>query len=633
MIYRFGRFELNAARYELTRDRQPISVEPRVFEVLAYLIAHRDRVVAKDELLDELWKSLEVSESALTRTIKKARALLGDPTWIKAVYGRGYKFEGAVEELGEADPEPSQLESVHLEPNSRSLPATMTGRWNPRSIVLLAIALVAALWLMIWWQDRAGEHPATSNRVRSIAVLPLLDLSEGDREDYFALGLTEALITRLANIGELRVISRTSVMNYRASPRSLPQIARELNVEAVLEGSVMRVGQQVRVNVQLIRAATDEHLWAQEYERDLGDILLLQTEIAHAVANAVELRLTAGESSRLSLAQQVNIEAYKRYLLGRFHMNRRTVADLEEAIVHLTEAIRLDPEYAPAHATLADTYILLSTYYALAPAKAFPKARESAESALALDPFLSEAHASLAMVSLALRWDFVSAEAGYRRAIELAPGNASAHQWYGELLSVLGRHDEAVAEGQRAWELDPLSPIINAALGQRLNAAGRWQEALEQFAATIELDPGLPWIHREMALAYSHLGQKQQCLGERVVEMKMRGIESQRIAELEEIAASEDMTGFWQWELDRLHRSAQATYVPEMLYAEGLNGIGDRERALIALAEGIEQRGEHILLLTTSPELEELTRDPAARPYLVDSGLAHMADPSRRAPG
>jgi len=641
MIYRFGRFELNGARYELTRAGQPVPIEPRVLEVLAYLVAHRDRVVSKDELLDTLWQGAEVSESALTRTIRKARKLLVDPSSIKAVYGRGYTFEGPVEEiepqLAAADgPEPPSGPSPAAPspaPQQRAGPRERALAWvAPRRYAVAAavIALVLALGtsLAIALRARRGadrEQAAAPAAVRSIAVLPLRDLSKERDEGYFAAGLTEALITRLASLGALRVISRTSAMRYQETTRPVPEIARELGVDAVLVGSVLRSGNRVRVTVRLIHAPSDGHLWAGEYDREIGDILQLQAEIARAVVRAVELELTADEASRLELSGRVDPAAYRQYLLGRFHAGHRTIEGLQASVEHLTEAIRLDPGYAPAHAALADSTILLSSYYGLSPEAAFPRARAAAERALALDPLLSEAHTSLGMVAFALDWDFDTAAAEYRRALELAPGNSTAHQWYGEVLSLLARHDEAVAEGVRARELDPLSPVMHAALGQRLNAAGRWREALDQLASAVALEARFAWLHRERAYAHAHLGEVRPALRERLLEMQARGCDEARLAELRLIVADGDMTAFWRWELSRLEDRSRTTYVPALLRAEAWEGAGDRERALVYLARGVEERGIHVLQLTTSPELQELARDTRARALLAGAGLESPA--------
>ena len=616
MVYRFGRTELNGARYELLRDGRPVPVEPRVLELLVYLVAHRDRVVTKEELLDALWKEAEVTEWALTRTIHKARAVLDDPEWIAAVYGRGYKFEAPVTEVEAAAPLPSPQAPAKSEP--APAPPEVTKR---RAVVLVATAVALIIAAAVWFAFRQGPSAPEVPGVRSLAVLPLRDLSGAAGEEYFADGLTEALIARLANLGGLRVISRTSAMRYRDTARALPEIARELGVEAALAGTVLRAGERVRINVRLVRAATGENLWAAEFERELGDLLDVQGEIARAVAAAVEHELTADEATRLARAGPINAEAYRRYLLARFHAGHRTIEGLETSLGHLEAAIRLAPRFAPAHAAHAEALILFSSYYGMRPEEAFPRARAAAEAALALDPLLSEAHAALGMAAFAIDWDLAAAERSYRRALELAPGNAAAHQGHGEILSLLGRHDEAVAAGRRAVELDPLSAVMHASLGQRLNGAGRPREALVELASTLDLEPRFAWLHRERAYAFEQLGDPRSALAERVLEMELRNVDEERLAALRGLAAAGGLPEFWRWEAGRLEALASERYVPALLLAEAAEGSGDRRRALSGLARAIEERGIHLLQVTTSPELGRLAGDPAGRALLAGAGI------------
>lgn len=633
MLFRFGRFELNAARYELTREGAPVAVEPRVLELLAYLVQHRDRVISKRELLEELWSDAEVSEWALTRAVRKARAQLDDPAWIKAVYGRGYSFVAAVEEV-EAQPEappapsdpeskgPGQPEPVAIQPPAA---AHRRSRWPLVATAIAVVALAVAVAALVRTRA-AGSTPSwtPTPRVRSLAVLPLADLSSDADARYLADGMTEALITRFARLRDLRVISRTSVMRFQGSTMPVAAIARQLRVDVVLEGSVQRDHGRVRVSLALVRAADGASLWAREYDRDLGDVLALQAEIAQAVVNAVELRLSADEASRLAAAGEVDAEAYRRYLLGRFHADRRTTADLRRSVDELREAVRLDPAFAPAHAALAESYLLLSSYYGMPPGQAFPLAKEAAEEAIALAPDLAESYAARGAVDLAAAWDFAAAATAYQRALELAPGDATVHQWYGELLSVLGRHRQALAEGRRAWELDPLSPVIAAALGQRLNAAGRPRDALEQLAVALELEPALAWAHRERSYAFQRLGDGGASLEERLREMQARGVDDPELDVLRGIVAQRDQAGFWRWELGRLRHRAEDAYVPAMLLAEAEQGCGETDAAVDSLRRAISEHGDHVLQLTTSPELQALARDPRAHVMLAAVGLGHI---------
>ncbi len=489
--------------------------------------------------------------------------------------------------------------------------------------MVMALATVLAVGLA--YLLRPPADTGTGAPIRSLAVLPFEELSEGSVEPYFAAGLTEALITRLTRLEELRVISPTSVETFRDSPLAATDIASELGVAAVLEGSVVQAGDRVRVTAHLVDGGTGTYLWSDEFDQSMSDILHLQASIAGAVVAAVELELTVREESAISRSPPVNSEAYWLYLRGRFHWNRRTIEDLEESRRAFERAIELAPELAVAHSGLADAYALLSTYYALTPEEAFPPARRAAQRAVELDPDLAEAHASLGYVRW-IEWDFVGAEASYRRAIELGPGYATAHQWYGELLSVLGRHDEALMSSERALALDPLSPLINAAHGQRLNAAGRFEEALEHFRHALDLDSRFAWLRREMAYAETQLGREERAVAERLLEMEARGVAEGLLAELRLQVESEGLRGFWRWELGRLRRESASRFVPAILLAEASEGSGDREAALAYLDEATVERGDHILQLATSPELLRLLEDARVRTLLANSGLSDIRD-------
>src|SRR5712691_2752197 len=339
------------------------------------------------------------------------------------------------------------------------------------------------------------SRKASPGRIRAVAVLPLEDLSGDQVRDYFAYGMTEALITNLAKIGALRVISRTSVMQYRGVRRPLPEIARELNVDAVVEGSVLRSGNRVRITAQLIHAATDQHLWAESYERDLRDVLSLQSEVARAIANEIQIKLTPQDHARLASIRSVDPEAYHLYLKGRFYWNKRTEESLKKGIEYFHQAIDLDPNYALAYAGLADCYGLLGwdLFGSLPPREALPIAKAAAKKALEIDDNLSEAHNSLAWTKLVFDWDWSGAESEFKRAIELNPGYAVAHHWYAECLAGMERYDEALAEIKRAQESDPLSLIISAVVGWILYFDRQYDQAIVQFQKALELDPNF-WV-------------------------------------------------------------------------------------------------------------------------------------------
>ena len=384
---------------------------------------------------------------------------------------------------------------------------------------LLATAAVAVVALLVvtlglnlgGLRDRLLGTAAPA-RIESIAVLPLENLSGDPEQDYFADGMTEALITDLGKISALRVISRRSVMRYRGSDKSLPEIARELNVDAVLDGSTLRSGDQVRITAQLIHVATDSQLWAERYERDLRDILTLQGEIATAIAREIEVKLTPQEQTRLARARPVNPEAYEAYLKGRFFSMKPTLQEQQKGLQYLQQAIEIDPNYALAYAGLADSYSYLVNRRFLPPREAYPKARTAATKALEIDDSLAEAHDSLAWIS-GYDWDWPMAEREYKRAIELNPNYVRARIRYGIFLGWMGRHEEAIREMESARKLDPLSVGINISLGHRYIGARQWDQAIDQCGKTLELENN-PHAHHCLAWAYEGKKMYEQAIGE-----------------------------------------------------------------------------------------------------------------------
>jgi len=330
------------------------------------------------------------------------------------------------------------------------------------------------------------------------------NLSHDPTQDYFADGMTDELITELGQISELRVISRTSAMAYKGVRKSLPQIAQELNVDAVVEGTVLRSGDQVRIAAQLIQAPADKHLWAQSYEGDVHQTLALQRQVARAIAEQIQVELTSHERDVLKSVKTVNPDAYEAYLKGRYFWNKRTAHDMKNAIDYFKQAIEKDPNYAQAYAGLADSYALAGDwqYGVLTPREAYPKAKAAATKAIALDSTLGEAHISLAWCMDGFDWNWDSAGKEFTRGIELSPSYATGHQWYGWHLAELGRHDEAIAELEKAGTLDPLSLIIGADLAEELLIAHRYDESVKQSLKTMNMDPFFALTHYVLGEAF-----------------------------------------------------------------------------------------------------------------------------------
>jgi len=375
---------------------------------------------------------------------------------------------------------------------------------DTRVLTYAALAILMAVLLTqahVFW-------PRPPEGIDSLAVLPLENLSGDPEQEYIADGMTEALIAELSKIEALRVISRTSVMQYKNAAKSLPAIARELNVDAIVEGSALQAGDRIRITAQLIEAKTDRHLWAESYERDIRDVLALQADVARAIAERIRITLTPEESRGLAHAAAVDPEAHEAVLRGRFHLNKLSAGSAREAISHFEQAIQRDPDYALAYAGLAEAYDVLASMGAIPPDEGWPRVRAEATKALRLDENLAVAHALIADVKFIYEWDWKGAEAEYRRAIELHPGSAAAHDWYALLLTAMGRHEEAIREARRALELDPISIGANLNAGSVLYMARRYGEAVRQLNDTLALDPGAILAHGlllDLYLAYPQI--------------------------------------------------------------------------------------------------------------------------------
>jgi len=492
-------------------------------------------------------------------------------------------------------------------------------------VTLLLVLLVAGgvLWNRSQQPERANGGRGGSNRQVSIAVLPIDNLSGDPEQEYFADGMTEALITDLAKIGALKVISRTSVMQFKDSRRPLGKIANELGVEMILEGSALRVGNRVRITAQLIEAKSDRHLWAESYERDLSDILSLQSEVARTIAREVEVKLTPQEETRLATTRAVDPEAFTLYLKGRFFWNRRNPADLQKGLEHFQKAVERDPKYAEAYAGLADSYSLLGgiVYHVLPPHQARPRSKALALRAIALDDMLAEAHTALALNLFEYDWNWKEAEKEYQRAIELNPSYATAHQWYAELLSTQGRHEDARKEILRARELDPLSPIIDFAVGEQLYNARLYDQAIAHLKAALEVEPNFFPTH--FLLGQTFLRSGNFAAAEQIFQKALQlAPDSSLIRASLAIARS----GLGNVKSAReLVRSIEAMrekrYVPASHLAVAYFGLGDVEKGLQATERAVQEREGWVIFMKIEPLLDPLRNDPRFVDLMKQAGF------------
>jgi serine/threonine-protein kinase len=471
------------------------------------------------------------------------------------------------------------------------------------------LALTALVGLNV---GRLRDHlfGAPVPKIESLAVLPLDNLSRDPEQEYFADGMTEALIAELSKVKALKVISRTSAMRYKGTDKSMPQIARELDVDALIEGSVAHEGDQVRITVQLIHGPTDKHLWAESYQRELRGVLALQSQVARAIAREIQVTVTPAEATRLAGARSVNPEAYRHYLLGRHHWSKRTPEGFQKAAEHFQQAIDLDPTYAQAYVGLADVYALQPSWGLAAPSEAFPRARAEALKSLKLDDNLAEPYAALGLIKHDYDRDWKAAEQDFRRALELNPNYATTHHWYGQLLSHSGRHEEAIAEANLAERLDPLAPNISRSVGQTLFYARRYDEAVRHLQRTQKMYPEFLSPSIELSKAYAQLGRYEEALAEAEKARKLPEFDPYYGA-IGWVYARAGRKAEARRLLRRLQELSKQRYIDPAAMATIYIGLGQNEEALTWLERAYEQRGSYLILfLNVDPVYDPLRDDP-----------------------
>ena len=468
-VVRVGVFEVDLRAGEVRKNGLKVRLQEQPFAVLAMLLERPGEVVTREELQKKLWTSdtFVDFDTGINTSIKKIREALGDsadnPRFVETLPRRGYRFIAPVE--GERKEGLDTLKGFAWP--RRKIAVGVAGA---SLLIVLAVAVglrVGGVWKRIFGGPAPGE-------IQSLAVLPLENLSGDPEQEFFVDGMTEALIADLGKIGALRVISRRSVMRYKGSDKPLPEIARELNVDALVEGSVLRSGNRVRITAQLIGAVPERHLWANHYDRELRDVLALHSEVARAIAEEIKVAVTPEEKARLASTRPVNPEAHEAYLKGQYFLNKHTGEDLQRAIKFAPQAIEIDPGYAPAYALLASSYYEGGWWGAIAVSEARAKAMPAAMKALEIDDTLAEAHVALGSILMVIHWDWAGAEREFKRAIELNPNSALAHGEYSWYLIAIGRSGKALREAQRAQELDPLSIEGNTIVGHTYSHAGKY---------------------------------------------------------------------------------------------------------------------------------------------------------------
>jgi len=603
---KFGAFEFNLDSGELRKHNLRIKLQGQPIQVLGLLLERPGEVVTREELQKRLWPAdtFVDFEHSLNAAIKRLRAALGDsadsPRFIETLARRGYRF---VAPLSHA---PVKPEAVASEP--AVAPPARALRLSPKLAVaaVTAAVLLAAVALIL---SGVFHNPTVPGSIRSLAVLPLANLSADKDQDFFVDGMTDALRENLEGIRALRVISRTSSMHYRGTTKRLPEIARELSVDAAVEGSVLRSGDRVRITVELVEAATEKHLWGNSFEGDLKDVFALQAEVARKIADEIRVSLTPPDSARLARVHAPNPPAYLAYAKGRFLWSRRTEQDMRKAVGYFQEAIDKDHDYSLAYDGLADCWVALGWYGYLSPAETFPRAKEAVNQALALDDSLAEAHTSMAFVSVYYDRDWDKAEREFRRAIDLNPNYANGHHWYAEFLSLVGRHEQAIAESERARELDPVSNIINTWVGSRYYFARQYDKAIEQYRNAVEMDPAFVPVHLVLGQAYEQKHMYQEAIAELQRAVTLSDRSPVYVAALAHAYGVAGRRTDAETSIADLRNMSKQEYVSSVDLALAHLGIGQREEAMVLLDQAVAERSPRVAFLGVEPNFDPLRAD------------------------
>lgn len=658
-VYEFGHFRLDVEECVLWRDGEKIALTQKALELLLILIEHDGRLVTKAELVGALWPDTYVDENNLPVTVSMLRKAFGEKAgegqFIETVPRRGYRFVAPVTKImpGHADliverhartvitveeeEPPVALEGGAAADVRRSLAGAKSfwgRRYLPLGLLLLVLALGGALAYVLWKsqrQQRQRGSGAASNGaqatapvapIHSIAILPLKTIGAVQPgEEYLGIGMTDALITRLGSVRQLAVRSTSAIMRYSSSPPEPRAAGRELGVDAVLEGSLQREGERLRLTMQLVQVSDGATIWTGQFDEHLTGLFELQDSISGQVAAALLPHLSGEQRELLARHETDDREAYKLYLKGRYHWNKRTPEGLQESIKLFNEAIARDPLYALAYAGLADSYVLLSEYNVAPPGDTFPRAKVAANRALQLEADLAEAHTTLAYALASYDWNFAEAEREYLRALELNPNYATAHQWYAELLFGLKRFDESEREINRAVSLDPLSAVIQMDVGLLLFYRRDFDAAISQFQKTAQSFPDFPSARMALSLVYERVLNLDQAAAALIEYVRLSGGGEQAAASMRELYRQQGYPALLKTLLAGANADARKGYVPSFTQAYLYARLKDRENAFVWLDKAYAERFRYVAYIGGDPTFDSLRDDARFQELLKRIGL------------
>jgi TolB-like protein/DNA-binding winged helix-turn-helix (wHTH) protein len=626
-VLRFDIFDLDLRAGELRKHGVKLRLQGQPLQVLAILLESAGNLVTREELRSRLWPAdtFVDFDHSLHNAIARIREALADsaetPRYIETLPRRGYRFITQVEQVHPEVP-PVSAESGKESGERVTVATTKTrSRLTLAFTLLILVAVASAFWLV-----RTGLHAiSAAPRIRSIAVLPLQNLSGDPSQEYFTDGMTDELITDLAKVNALRVISRTSVMRYKGTKKSLPEIARELNVDGIVEGSVMRSGQRVRITAQLLQAATDQHLWAETYDRDLGDVLRLQSQVAQAIAQQVRAELTPQQEAQFRAVRPLNPDAYEPYLRGRYYLsNQFTLASsLKTAKSDFEESIRKDPSFAPAYSGLADSYVWLafSGQGGLSPDRAYKSAKEALNKALALDGSIGEAYDTLGLLSWRFDWDWDAAERHFNQAIALAPSYSCAHEDRAVFLSFLGRRAEALTEIAKSNAIDP-GPSSAMAESASHYQMRDYEGLLEASRRGVASNPNEWTEHYNLAVAYAGTGKLLEAVYEYQKAVEMSGGNPDAAAALAHVYAVIGRKPQAEKILHDLERKSKSAYISPYILATIYASLGDKDKAFQLLEKAYREKSLDLSWhLKADLRVDNLRSDPRFQDLVRRVGL------------
>jgi TolB-like protein/DNA-binding winged helix-turn-helix (wHTH) protein len=621
-IYRFGAFEANPEHLELRKYGIRLRLQEKPFKVLIELLRRPGEVVTRSELRQCLWApdTFVDFDEGVNTAVKRLRVCLGDsadnPIYIETVARYGYRFIAPVVPVAgkpvpqrQATPELVFVKPAPAARKPEPEKSVWDRAWLRISLITALVVLTAFAIYGNWWRPAETKSAA----IQSLVVLPLLNLSGDASQDYFADGITDEITTDLAKLAGPRVISRTSAMQFKGTRKSVPEIARDLNAGAVVEGSVERSADRVRVRVQLIQASNDRHIWAEEYDRQLSDVFHLEADVAEDVAQQIQLHLSQKQRQDLASSRPVNPRAFQDYLQGRHYWALRSKESLNTAVEFFNRAIQEDPGDARSYAGLAHCYIVMPMLTSMPRAEAYEKTRQTAARALALDDSLPEAHLAVAESMLYGDWNFVGAEKEFTRTLQLNPNYSTGHQWYAEFLGLMGRHDEAIREVRQALALDPLSAIVHHQAANILRNAGHYDAAIEQYRETLKISPAFHVSYMEMSKAYREQGKIAESIQALqagfagwVDDFHLNPAIVSAVNAVPAAYAASGKQGYFRQVL-KVNRYTVATHY---YLAVDYTQLGDRDAAIAELTHSYESHDIEFLFILTDPELDPLRSDP-----------------------